>query len=98
MHAADTPDAGALTSRLSLKVTVLGIYLNVQATDAVDCHQAQLDIEDVVLIMHRALATDKQPLGITNAQAMSAELTLAAVSLNLHGPGTFPVNLHILNN
>ena len=80
------PDANLIPRKLSLKLTVLGMYLYMQATDAPDCQQMQLSVEDVVLIMHQAMATDQQ-LGITDVQVVHADLSLAAVSLLLSGPG-----------
>ena len=85
----------AIPSKLSLKVTVLGLYISLHSSGSPGCHQVQLRIEDVILIVHRALATDRQPLGDMDMQLLDLGLTLAAVSLMLRGPGKASVLSHL---
>lgn len=80
-------DIDAVPSKVSVKLTILGFHLCIQATDAIDCQQLKLHVGDVILIMHRALPTEKQPLGLADAPVMDADLSLTAVSLMLHGAG-----------
>lgn len=92
---AGEPPLDAVPSTLSLKLTVLGLYISLHASDSPGSHQVQLRIEDVILLVHRALAADRQPVGSMDMQMLDLGLTLAAVSLMTHGPGQVLVHHHL---
>ena len=74
------PPASCFTAKL----TTLGAQLWLVS----GCGQhAKFQVEDIILIMHSAPASNSQRLGSADLHLSSMDLTLAAVSLTVHSAG-----------
>ena len=74
-----TPEA-----RLTAKATILGVQLALMSGGD---QQTGVQMDDVILIAHKALAREGQRLGPEGLVVTTIDLTLAAVHLTAFGPG-----------
>ena len=80
----DTDAASEMT--ITGKATVLGLQLGLVSGTG---QHAQFEVDDVILIVHNAMASDWQRLGLPGLQIMTMDLALAAARLTVYSAGRF---------
>ena len=68
------------------KATVLGLQLGLVSGTG---QRAQFEVDDVILIVHNAVASDWQRLGLPGLQIMTMDFALAAARLTVYSAGKF---------
>ncbi len=67
-------------------MTVLGLKLGLLSGVG---QQVHFQVDDLILIVHNGLASDRQRLSGQGLQVTTMDLTLAAARLTVHGAGEF---------
>ena len=70
-------------------MTILGLQLGLSSENG---QHAQLQVDDVIMIVHNALGSDGQRLGPQGLQVTALDLSLAAAKLTIFGPGEIAVD------
>ncbi len=74
---------------MTAKATIQGLQLGLLSGTG---QQAQFQADDMILIMHNALAAEAQRLGPQGLQLTTMDLTLAAAKLTVIGTGKLIVS------